>query len=204
MTSNQALSIKILAAALAFSACGSVLPTDEASIQPESAVQTSALGELCHKGAYQPAGCNYGDYCQPTTGRCSSVPSSACDNFLIHGTSWDANTSTGPVIYEIRTIRSAPDFTFCGNTWVTRVTFQFKAYAPNADLPTSIEELFGRFYFVPPSGNEFKASAIQNLVTTNDSKHITFDVNLCIPSALTSYTAGFFFSGGNEVCATAL
>ncbi|WP_148282235.1 hypothetical protein [Corallococcus coralloides] len=203
MTDKRFVLIKAVTATLTLYSCGPAFSTDEVSNQAEGTAQAAPLEGLCHRSAYQPAGCSYGDYCHPDTGRCSASPNSACDNFTIHGRSWDASTSTGPVIYEATAIRFAPDFTFCGREGLTRATFRLKAYAPAADLPTSREELYGRIYFVSPAGGEFNALALQNVTTTNQGKHITFDVNLCVLTVAASYTAGFFFTGGNEVCATA-
>ncbi|WP_147450303.1 hypothetical protein [Corallococcus carmarthensis] len=165
--------------------------------------QEAGLGETCFKSEGQPSICNYGDYCQISTSRCTGVPYPTCSNFELHGRNWDANTSTGPVIYDARAIRFAPDTIFCTSYAPTRVTFRLKAYAPSADLPTALEGFSQRFYFVAPSGIEFNASALQNITTTSDRKHITFDINLCLPSRTTSYTAGFFFVGGSEICVTA-
>ncbi|NNC02154.1 hypothetical protein HJC10_04715 [Corallococcus exiguus] len=100
-------------------------------------------------------------------------------------------------------LKFAPDFNFCGTYATTRAVFRIKAYAPAADLPTTIDGFYNRFYGVTPSGGEFNATAIQNITTTNDSRNTTFDVNLCLPSGTTSYTAGFFFVGGSEICVTA-
>ncbi|WP_147445590.1 hypothetical protein [Corallococcus aberystwythensis] len=203
MTSKRVVLARVVTATITLSACGPALSTEETSSLAEGAAQAAPLEGLCHTSAYQPAGCSYGDYCQPVVGRCSVVPNPACDNFAIHGRAWDVNTSTGPVIYEATAIRFAPDLLFCGNPGLTRATFRIKAYAPTADLPTSRDGFHGRFYFVSPAGYEINATAIQNVSTTNENKHITFDVNLCVLSGATSYTAGFFFTGGSEVCVTA-
>lgn len=194
---------KFFATILAFTACDPASTTDETPDRMMESSQTSALGDLCHKNAYQPAGCAYGSYCQSTSGRCSEVPIPTCTNFTTHGTSWNASTSTGPVIYDTSVIRFTLDPNFCGSLATKRVTFRLKAYAPTADLPTSLDEFSDRLRFVTSAGNEFKASAIQNITTTDDRKNVTFDVNLCAPSETTSYTAGFFFVGGSEICVTA-
>jgi hypothetical protein len=183
--------------------CG---PGPSSDIQPtESDLRTeeTALGESCATNSEQPSTCAYGDYCAIRTRKCASAPSSACSNFEIYGTQWNAATSTGPVIYEAKAIRFVADGVFCGRPDLIRATYRIKAYAPLADLPLSREELSERFYFVAPGGTRFNATAIQDLSTTNDARHIAFDVNLCVASELSSYTAGFYFDGGNEICATA-
>lgn len=185
---------------LAIPGCG---PYPTEGVDNDIHSQEASVGEACFKSEGQPGICNYGDYCQTITSQCTRVPHPTCNNFSIHGRIWNADTSTGPVIYEAKAIRFTSDATYCGHAYPTRATFRLKAYAPTADLPTSIEGFSGRLVLVPPSGGEINITAVQNIMTTNGNKHITFDVSLCFPSGTASYTAGFFFVGGNEVCVTA-
>lgn len=203
MTNKRMTPRNVFAVALAFSACSPAPYTDETTGKPDESSQTTALERLCHKNASQPGGCNYGDYCQTASGYCAAAPVPTCNNFIIHGSNWDASTSTGPVIHEAVALKFAPDFTFCGTHAPIRAVFRLKAYAPAADLPTTIDGFYNRFYCVNSSGTAINATAIQNITTTNDNRNITFDVNLCLPSGTTSYTAGYFFTGGSEICVTA-
>ncbi|MBN8227294.1 hypothetical protein JYK02_07190 [Corallococcus macrosporus] len=193
----------IFSAFLVMSACGPHSSEDTPSKDRDIRFQEATIGEPCSRSASQPTTCSYGEYCASIPSQCSAVPAAVCDNFSNHGTTWDPSTSTGPVIYDAKVVRFAQDTTFCSTYAPKRVTFRLKVYAPAADLPTSTEGFSGRFYFVSPDGVEINASALQRITTTSDRKNVTFDVNLCLPDGTTSYTAGFFFVGGSEVCVTA-
>ncbi|WP_147470074.1 hypothetical protein [Corallococcus sp. AB049A] len=202
MTHKQANALKILTTIISLVACGPVSNTDDASSSIEASSQTADLTR-CRKDANQPAGCAYGDYCLQTAGWCLDVPSPTCSNFAIHGTNWDPSTSTGPVIYEATAVSFAVDDAFCPEPGMLRAKFQIKAYAPEGDLPTSRDGFYNRFHGVTQAGVAYNATAIQNIVTTNNARNIAFNVSLCLPGETTSYTAGFFFAEGNEICVTA-
>ena len=202
MKEKQSTLLKLAATILTLAACGPVSSTGEPPDRLEESSQTAALTR-CHKDAKQPAGCAYGDYCHEIAGWCFDVPIPTCSNFAIHGTSWNASTSTGPVIYEATAIGFAVDNTFCPEAGMVRAKFRLKAYAPEADLPDSRDGFYNRFYGVNQAGTARNATAVQNITTTNSNRNITFDVNLCLPSGTTTYTAGFFFVEGNEICVTA-
>lgn len=200
MTKNQT---PLFAAALMLSACGVPHDTDGTPGKFEETSQTNALGGLCRRNAIQPTVCSYGDYCNPDSSMCSTVPPPTCNNFAIHGTNWDASTSTGPVIYQATTISFAANDAYCPQPGMVRAKFRLMAYAPEADLPTTLDGFYNRLYGVTPSGAAYNVSAVQNITTSHDNKNTTFDVSLCLASGTMSYTAGFFFVGGNEICVTA-
>ncbi|NOK32357.1 hypothetical protein HMI49_03965 [Corallococcus exercitus] len=193
----------IAASAIAVFGCGGNSSAEAQSDQADIGSQTSAVGQTCSLASNQPSSCVYGEYCLPFNGKCATAPSAPCDNFTNHGRNWNPSTSTGPVIYEATAIAFLTDTIFCGSPFTTRAVFRLKAYAPTADLPTTSTGFANRFYLVTPGGSAVNATAIQNITTTNSNKNITFDVNLCLPSSVTSYTAGFFFTDGSEICATA-
>ncbi|NBD13149.1 hypothetical protein [Corallococcus silvisoli] len=192
----------LLATIILTSGCGPDLLPRDAQSEPNTQSSSFAIGETCAKSEGQPGICNYGEYCLVTTSKCVATPLPTCTNFMTHGTSWDANTSTGPVIYSATVLSFAPDPNFCGTPLTKRARYRLKAYSPVADLPTSNSGFYGRFYFVTPSGGQISVTAVQNIMTATNNQHITFDVSLCLPSETTNYTAGFFFSDGNETCVT--
>lgn len=197
------LTAMLAASVIVLFGCGENPPTEAKSDQADIGSQASAVGETCSLAANQPSSCAYGEYCLPFNGKCATTPSAPCDNFTNHGRNWNPSTSTGPVIYEATAIAFVTDTIFCGSLFSTRAVFRLKAYAPTADLPTISTGFANRFYLVNPGGSEVNVTTIQNITTTNSNKNITFDANLCLPSSTTSYTAGFFFTDGSEICVTA-
>ncbi|WNG35839.1 hypothetical protein F0U61_20795 [Archangium violaceum] len=188
-------------------ACGPDATVDTSQMVSAEDIGTDTASlQSCNATSAQPAGCSYGDFCT-VSGSCQAVPAPACTNFELPGASWNPNSSTGPIIYQAAQIRFGPDSLWCPSSEYSkweRITIRLRAYSMSRDLPKTVGEFHNRFYYVTADGRVLQGSGlINNIMTSADGQTTTFDTNFCMPLGTTRFSAGFFFTDGNEYCALA-
>jgi hypothetical protein len=192
-------------AALSFLACGSEVPLDvpaEALVEREQRL----VGAACNPAIQQPSACGHGEYCSTLTSTCADVPAATCQNFSQFPPQWTKTYGTsgvfGPVIYKAAKSFFGPD-PFCGGSQL--VVFSLAAYSHHINgLPATRFEV--PLFFYLGSGARIDASGsglISNYVVTDQGRHATFDVKVCVASGATSLMAGFQIRDGNGLCAAA-
>lgn len=149
--------------------------------------------------------CSYGQFCSSSTCTAAPVAPTTCENFPSgNRPDWSATTSNGPVIYSISKLRYEANSSFCtsGGAYV----FSIRAYRTDADWPSTRQGLSGFFYVktdttkldVVNSGLLLPNTGY-NRSTTN-LKDAEFQTYLC--ANLASIQVGYYFTGGNPVCAS--
>lgn len=206
----------LLCAALAssFFACGGTSGTD-AGVDAGQACTFGTCGALgycdatsdvcvaksCSSTAQQPDVCGYGQFCgsyDTTAYKCFDI-GGACTSPAV---SWNAETSTGPVIYYAQPV--AKDTTWCAGSTPAEVSVLLSLYytsgtfaATGATFPSST------LYFVKSDGTTEDAKGLfrpaSGYTVSADRKHLDLKLNFCGVSGA-SLTAGFYYTGGNEYC----
>jgi hypothetical protein len=188
----------VLVSVLGLTACGPGGPEGDGAFDPETG---EALAELqsCSTASPQPAGCYYGQFCG-VNATCEPVAAPTCPNFVAHGTSWNPNTSLGPILYQSGQVYFGPDGVWCGQGF-DRVIIRLRAYSPSGNLPTSRSGFSNWLYYVRTNGTVVDGSQLVNNISTSaDRRTLTFDANLCVYAGTTTVSTGFYFVDGNEHC----
>jgi hypothetical protein len=168
-------------------------------------VCTPTEGTSCSATAVQPDTCGYGQFCG-TGSTCQAVAPPTCGNISgPHAATWNAATSTGPIIYEATKVSFAPDPAggpvFCGSAEPnTRVRVRVKAYRTTGTFPTTDAAFAADLHYVRTDGSEGPSSAITGLTVTNNGRNAEWDQNFCVNSSLSQFTGALHFVGGNEFC----
>ncbi len=157
----------------------------------------------CTSGGQQPEACYYGEFCAATGDVCKDVPASTCANFT-PGTGktpvWDPRTDTGPIIWKIDSDPSAPTAN-CFKGFYVHSMF-LNAYAKDTDFPTQLTALGGIFYVTTTGAYSDLTAGLPGSYYVRNStnlKQMRLRVYLCAQTA-SSFSAGFYMSGGNEIC----
>lgn len=155
----------------------------------------------CSTANAQPDVCAYGQYCASSS--CTEVTKPTCGNWTPPGGKtpvFDPAVSTGPIIYSV-VDEATNDDAFCSAPAVAFTT-TLTAYRTDIAWPTASSGLSG-FKYVNTSGAE--SDATMNLRPSGYTKTgnvASFKVTLCANASNASIVAGFYFTNGNEVCAT--
>ncbi|NMO22673.1 hypothetical protein HPC49_41840 [Pyxidicoccus fallax] len=190
----------VVVSLLGLAACG---PEDGSGMDDSELGTAEAELQSCSPTSPQPAGCYYGQYCG-VNAYCEPVAAPTCQNFVAHGTSWNPNTSLGPVIYQSGQVYFGPDGVWCSPN-LDRIIIRLKAYSPSGNLPTSRSGFSGWLRYVRMDGGIVDASSlVTNVNTSADRRTTTFDTNLCVYPGTTTVSAGFYFVDGNEHCVQAV
>ncbi|WP_375772505.1 hypothetical protein NR798_16985 [Archangium gephyra] len=151
--------------------------------------------------------CAYGQFCSGTT--CTAVPAPTCANFDPaqggRAPTFNASTSTGPIIYDVTQVSFAQD-SFCGDgtagsTGLTAKA-RVKAYIRTGTFPAEKSALPGLFY-VRVNGSQVDGSTLirpSEYTTADAGKRAEFTMNFCPGSTATTLSIGLYFTGGNEIC----
>jgi Cys-rich repeat protein len=160
----------------------------------------------CSTSNPQPDACSYGQFCSGTT--CGAVPAPTCQNFTTsgHGTSWNASSSTGPVIYEITQVSFGTDLSSCSASQkLARI--KVKAYRTSGTFASAPTSTSSELHYVKTDGSEATGSEKPFIFpssynVTNNGKNVEFDLGFCPPTS-NQFSAGIHFPDGNERCIVA-
>ncbi len=160
-------------------------------------------GAACNTTNAQPDTCGYAGYCTGAA-NCAQVDKPTCANFTPPGGKtpvFNPRTSTGPIIYYVID-EAVDDAAFC-TVGSRAFTLTIQAYTPGADWPAQHTAVQG-FKYVRTDGTEIDATTIMRPSGyTRSAKAATFKLTLCSTTATANLSAGFYFTNGNEYCATA-
>ena len=157
--------------------------------------------KTCSTANAQPDTCGYGQYCAAST--CTEVTKPTCGNWTPPAGKtpvFDPAVSTGPIIYSV-VDEATNDDAFC-TTPAVAFTTTLTAYRTDIAWPSASSGLSG-FKYVNTSGSE--SDATQNLRPSGYTKTgnvASFKLTICGNALNASIIAGFYFTNGNEVCAT--
>ncbi|MCY1079882.1 hypothetical protein [Archangium lansingense] len=151
--------------------------------------------------------CSYGQFC--SSSKCTAVPAPTCANFDPaqggRAPTFNAATSTGPIIYDVTQVSFAQD-SFCGDgtTGSTGMTAKarVKAYIKTGTFPGEKSGLPGLFY-VRVNGSQVDGTTLirpSEYTTADAGKRAEFTMNFCPGSTATTLSIGLYFTGGNETC----
>lgn len=155
-------------------------------------------GATCNKLGVQPDTCGYAGYCTDNA-NCAQVPAPTCSNFGAGGLTpvFNPKTSTGPIIYYVET-DPAPPAASCFKGFYVH-SFFLNAYR-DTDWPAQLTSLPGAWY-VTSTGIKLDITAgLPTGYYVPTGKTMRLRKYLCA-KASSSINAGFFFTGGNEICA---
>jgi hypothetical protein len=146
--------------------------------------------------------CSYGQYFSSYV--CKAVEAPSCANFdPAQGgktPTFNASTSTGPIIYNVAQL-SFGTGSFCGGS--TTVSARVKAYTTGTLFPSKKSDLPGLFY-VRVNGEEVDGTTLildSGYSVQDGGKRAEFTMNFCPTANATQLTVGLYFTGGNETCA---
>lgn len=167
---------------------------------------TSSQNVSCTTTATQPAGCAYGQYCA-TSANCEAVPAPTCTNISIHGTTWNAGTSSGPIIYSLTPVGSLATGTTSCQAGQKLARVKVRAYRTTGTFPaaTDPQAVLADLHYVKSDGSE--ATGVEkpfvfpsSYTLSNNNQHLEFDLGFCPPDTISQFTAGLHFVNGNEMC----
>ncbi|AKJ02413.1 hypothetical protein ATI61_108200 [Archangium gephyra] len=186
-------------------------------ISDASGLKCSTTHKVCTDGDTTPtpttcsgegqSTCAYGQFCSGTT--CTAVPAPTCANFDPaqggRAPTFNAATSTGPIIYDVTQVSFAQD-SFCGDgtagsTGLTAKA-RVKAYIKTGTFPAEKSGLPGLFY-VRVNGTQVDGTTLirpSEYTTAEAGKRAEFTMNFCPGSTATTLSIGLYFTGGNEIC----
>lgn len=153
--------------------------------------------------------CTYGEYCGGTTCTAAPVAPSTCENFSQNRPQWSATTSNGPVIYTVERNSYQANYQYCDQSGGAPDAFivRLRAYRTDANWPDQRSGLSG-FFYVTTGSNRLDVVNNSLLVpgtgynrSTSNPKDAEFNVYLCRPTGSQTIQVGFYFTGGNPVCA---
>jgi len=151
--------------------------------------------------------CAYGDYCNNATCADAPLAPTTCSNFpASNRPSWDAASSTGPVIYQVSRITYQAGSSYCAASAPDAFIVSVRAYRTDADWPATRGNLSG-FFYVTTETRSFDVVGQGLLVpntgynrSTTNPRDAEFQVYLCRPANSQQIQVGFYFTGGNPVC----
>lgn len=180
-----------------------------------------APAAACSVANQEPDVCAYGQYCE-TDNKCSDVPAipsaAACPNFAPpYAPAWNPSVDRGIVIYAVESLPGDENVN-AGVNWcgagLTSYTGKIYAYNTTGQFPATGQgaQLSG-FWYVDSSGAKidgvvggsggFGIFRKQSGFTASaDRKTATIKFTLCSSGTAASIPAGFYFTGGNEFCAS--
>jgi hypothetical protein len=183
-------------------ACGTGRTCDTATGQCKAGGTTNP-GATC-SGQGQTT-CSYGQFCSASKCEAAPVAPTTCENFSgSNRPNWSATSSNGPVIYSISKLRYEANSSNCqsGGAYIISI----RAYRTDADWPATRAGLSG-FFYVKTDTTQLDIVTQGLLVpntgynrSTTNLKDAEFQTYLC--SNLASIQAGYYFTGGNPVCAS--
>ena len=163
-------------------------------------------GVACNKANQQPDVCRYGEACFDSNTCEDITDDTSCTNITgSNRAAFNPATSTGPVIFKV--VSEAPNNSQCvaGQTAFTVTVYAYAA--PGSTFPDNKSNLPGFFYYAP-GGSPVTDIALNLLPPSGytksaDKKVMTAKFSVCpTGTGLTSWTAGFGFTGGNGYCAS--
>lgn len=169
---------------------------------------TNGPGPTTCSGSGQGA-CSYGQYCNNSTCTAAPVAEATCENFSQNRPQWSAATSNGPVIYNVSRVSYQAKYQFCDQAGGAPDAFivRVNAYRTDTNWPDTRAGLSG-FFYVTTGSNQLDVVNNSLLVpgsgynrNTSNPKDAEFNVYLCRPSNSQTIQVGFYFTGGNPVCA---
>lgn len=187
-------------------ACGGLCNEDETCDTTGSTpVCRPTAGETC-EGTSQST-CAYGDFCSANQCVAAPVADATCQNFGSNRPEWNPSTSSGPVIYDITTLKFvAKGNQYCDEATQAEIVLSVRAYRTDQDWPSTRSGLSGFFYvntqqqtldivgrnlLVPGTGYN------RNSANLKDAE---FQVYLCPPLNTSSLPVALYFTGGNPTC----
>lgn len=151
--------------------------------------------------------CSYGQFCN--SGSCKDAPlaSTTCENFSGSNRPPFNSSSNGPVIYEVTRKEYQVNSAYCAGSAPDAFIVTVKAYRPDSNWPNTRSEVAG-FFYVRTDTTQLDIVTSGLLVpntgynrNVNNLKDAEFNVYLCRPSSSQTLQVGFYFTGGNPVCA---
>jgi hypothetical protein len=169
------------------------------------ASSTCAAAATC-SGSSQST-CSYGQFCSSGSCRDAPLAPTACENFSGSNRPQFNSSSNGPVIYSVARREYQVNSSYCRSSAPDAFIITVRAYRPDSNWPSTRAEVAG-FFYVRTDTTQLDVVNEGLLVPNtgynrNDSnlKDAEFNVYLCRPSNSTSLQVGFYFTGGNPVCA---
>ncbi|WNG46265.1 hypothetical protein F0U60_20675 [Archangium minus] len=167
---------------------------------------TTGPGPTTCSGSSQST-CSYGQYCSNSTCAAAPVAEATCENFSQNRPQWSATTSNGPVIYTVERAGYEANSSNCQASAPSAFLVRVRAYRTDSDWPSTRAGLSGFFYVT--TGSEQLDVVNRGLLVpgtgynrnTSNPKDAEFNVYLCRPSGSETIQVGFYFTGGNPVCA---
>jgi hypothetical protein len=161
----------------------------------------------CSTTDVQPAGCAYGKYCG-TSGLCLAAPTPTCQNISLHGTTWNAQTSDGPVIYSLTQVGSLATGTQSCQAAQKLARVRVRAYRTTGTFPaaTDPQAVLADLHYVLENGTESPSKPFvfpTSYTLSSNDQHLEFDLGFCPPDTISQFTAGLHFVNGNEMCVVA-
>lgn len=188
---------------------------------------TCVNSATCSSAAQEPSTCSYSQYCAPAQGGgdyCFEAPwagaaGQSCNNFGSGAQAilWNPKTDTGPVTYYIE--RTTPDVSaaapWCGATdaQLSILVHAYNKYSTFAATGATVPA--NTYFYVRPDGVTCDittgcvvAGAAQGRMyrpqsgytVSSDFKDVTFKLNFCGLTGVTTLSVGFYVTGGNEYC----
>ncbi|MBN1209979.1 MAG: hypothetical protein JXB05_34325 [Myxococcaceae bacterium] len=151
--------------------------------------------------------CAYGEFCSNTKCEPAPVAPTTCENFPANDRpAWSATSGPqGPVIYDVGFVAYEVNSTNCtsGDAFIVRV----KAYRTDADWPDN-RSLISGFFYVRTDTTELDIIDLHLLVPNTgyernpaNPKDAEFMIYHCREPNSTRIQVGYYFTGGNPVCA---
>jgi hypothetical protein len=145
--------------------------------------------------------CVYGtQFC--SSSKCAALPAPTCDNYTAFPNKSSLGT-TGVITYSARVVSAATD-SFCAAATPKRVKIALSAYSSTA-FPATKDEL-GGFFYVRVNGTTVDGATIVSssagnyTVSGTNRERAEIVVSLCVDSASTTTSTGFYFTNGNFYC----
>lgn len=167
---------------------------------------TTGPGPTTCSGSSQST-CSYGQYCNNSTCTAAPVAEATCENFSKNRPQWSATTSNGPVIYTLERAGFQANSKYCQSSAPNAFLVRVRAYRPDSDWPTTRGGVSG-FFYLTTAGEDYDVVNEGLLVpdtgynrNPNNLRDAEFNVYLCRPSTSQTIQVGFYFTGGNPVCA---
>jgi hypothetical protein len=157
--------------------------------------------------------CSYGQFC--SAGTCQDAPvastvATECENFSHNNRPAWSGTSNGPVIYSSEFVSYQTNYQYCASQTPDAFLVRLRAYRPDANWPGTRGGLPG-FFYVNTEGAQTDITNAPLLIpgtgyepqpnSTNPGRNAEFNIYLCRPTGSRTILAGFYFTGGNPVCA---
>lgn len=151
--------------------------------------------------------CAYGQFCSSSTCRDAPLAPTTCENFSGSNRPQFNSNSSGPVIYEVSRREYQVGSSYCAGSAPDAFIVTVKAYRTDANWPDTRSQVAG-FFYVRTDTTQLDIVTSGLLVpgigynrNSSNLRDAEFNVYLCRPSNSTSLQVGFYFTGGNPVCA---